>query len=151
MAIETKIYHPNDLEASAQAGDRNQFVRIAEAIDWSSHPADELLRGIDLALSIELADLAIRLAQQGAILFPQHEQVRQAAIVLAPPTVSVKRTSAVNGLEISAEWLRTHANEYRGQWVAVREGQLLGAAQSSMELKGIIQQDPINTLLTKVL
>jgi hypothetical protein len=85
MAIEIKVYHLNDLEASAQAGDRSQFVHIAEAIDWSSHPADDLLRAIDLALSMELADLAIRLAQQGARLFPQYEQIRQAAIVLAPP------------------------------------------------------------------
>ena len=151
MAIEINVFRLEDLETSARIRDRGQFIRIAEGIDWSAHPADELLRAIDLALSMELADLAIRLAQQGKPLFPDHERVQQAAIVLAPPTVRTSHIPPAKGLDVSAAWLRVNASQYRGKWVAVREGQLVGAAQSLQELAAIIKQDPVSTLVTKVL
>jgi hypothetical protein len=49
------------------------------------------------------------------------------------------------GLRLSRAWLREHAAEYRGQWVAVREGTLLGAAESLAALKSQARQelDPV--------
>jgi hypothetical protein len=151
MAIEMNVLHLKDLEISAHTGDRGQFVRIAEGIDWSSQAAEELLRAIDLALSMELADLAIRLAQAGKSFFPDHERMQQAAQVLAPPRVRTSYIPPAKGLDVSAEWLRINANQYRGQWIAIREGQLVGSAHSLQELAAVIQQDPVSTLVTKVL
>ena len=50
-------------------------------------------------------------------------------------------------------WLREHAAEYRGQWVVVREGKLLGAAVSLAALKSLAGQelDPLSTIVTRVL
>jgi hypothetical protein len=49
--------------------------------------------------------------------------------------------------------LRVHAAEYRGQWVAVREGKLLGAAESLAALKSLagLELDPVSTIVTRVL
>jgi hypothetical protein len=50
-------------------------------------------------------------------------------------------------------WFREHASQYRGQWVAVREGKLLGAAESLEDLKTVIGQgeDAVSTVVTRVL
>jgi hypothetical protein len=50
-------------------------------------------------------------------------------------------------------WFDNHADQYRGQWVAVREGQLLGVAASLDELTPIIGEgeDATSTIVTKVL
>ena len=50
-------------------------------------------------------------------------------------------------------WIRDHADAYRGQWVAVCEGALLGAAPS---LKGLLaalgpNYEQANTIVTRVL
>ncbi len=141
------------LEASAGTGDRQTFSLIAEGTDWATRPSDELARAIDLALELELATLAMKLAHQGGRLFPKHERLQQAARVLAPPVVIRKHPAQPAGLRESRAWLRAHAAEYRGQWVAVREGKLLGAAESLAALKSLAgpELDPVSTIVTRVL
>jgi len=141
------------LEESARTGDRQTFDLVAERTDWAIRPPDELARAIDLALELELATLAMKLAQQGGRLFPEHQRLQQAARVLAPPVVIRKYPAQSAGLRESRTWLREHAAEYRGQWVAVREGKLLGAAESLAALKSLAgtELDPISTIVTRVL
>jgi hypothetical protein len=57
--------------------------------------------------------------------------------VLAEPTF---RTSPASGNDFDAtlEWLRQHAAEYAGRWVAVRSGKLLGSTESFRELIEIV-------------
>jgi len=141
------------LEESARAGGHRAFAALARAIDWSTRQPDELTATIDLALSLEMAALAIDLAQLGGRLFPDHERVQRAAQVLAPPVVHVVRLPRARGLSASTNWLREHASQYQGQWVAVREGHLLGAAESLEELKTVIGEgeDAVSTLVTRIL
>jgi hypothetical protein len=141
------------LEAAAQAGDRQAFIAQAEAMDWSAQTPDDLAHAIDLALRLELGTLAITLAQQGQQLFPGHERLRQAMQVLAPPVIRATPAAPVQGFDASRTWIRDHADAYRGQWVAVREGALLSAAAS---LKGLLtalgpDHDRTNTIVTRVL
>jgi hypothetical protein len=141
------------LEESARAGDRQTFNQLAEGIDWATRPPDELARTIDLALQLELATLAIELAQQAGRLFPTHERLQRAARVLAAPVVIRKHPAQAAGLRESRAWLRKHAAEYRGRWVAVREGKLLGVAESLAAMKSLVgsELDPRNTIVTRVL
>ena len=147
------IHLVKTLEESACAGDRSAFVALVKAIDWSAHQPDELTTAIDLALSLEMASLAIELAQLGGCLFPDHERIQRAARVLAPPIIRNVATPRAEGLSGSMAWLDAHANQYQGQWVAVREGQLLGAAPSLEELADVIgeDQDTTSTIITRVL
>jgi hypothetical protein len=141
------------LKEAAEAGDRRRFAQLVEMTDWSTRPPEELTKAIDLALSLEMATLAIKLAQLGGRLFPEHERVQRAARVLAPPVVRSVHPPRARGLGISMAWLSEHADEYRGRWVAVREGQLLGVADSLGELMPLIGEgeDAISTLVTRVL
>lgn len=126
---------------------------LSEGIVWSNHQPEELLHTIDLALSLELSSLAITLAKRGAGLFPRHERIQQASRVLTPPVVHTQPGRELQGLEDSKIWLEEHANEHRGQWVAVRDGNLLDAASSLRELKQVIGdgEEAARTLVTKVL
>src|SRR5690242_11563671 len=56
-------------------------------------------------------------------------------------------------LNASQQWLHEHAAEYPGQWVAVRDGQLVGVAPTLRHLHTQISQDTLaaQTLLVKVL
>ena len=87
------------LEKSAGAVDCRKFVALVEAIDWSTRRPDVLTTAIDLALSLEMASLAIELAQLGGRLFPDHERVQRAAQVLAPPVVRAVRPSQAKKLD----------------------------------------------------
>ncbi|MFN8459604.1 MAG: hypothetical protein U0401_33985 [Anaerolineae bacterium] len=141
------------LEEFAQADERQQFAARVNTIDWSVYQPEQLMRAIDLALRLELSSLAIRLAQQGKQLFPNHEHIQQAAQVLAPPIGREVSRPYTQKLNASQSWLREHASEYRGRWVAVREGELVATAESLQELATVMGQDEntINTLISKVL
>jgi len=141
------------LEEVARAGDRRAFVSYVNQIDWTSRQPDELIRTIDLALHLEMVSLASELAQLGGRLFPQHDGVRRVAGVLSPPTTRTIHVPHSHTLDASRSWLRDNATEYRGQWVAVRNGALLGAAQSLEELEAALGQheDSRSTIITKVL
>jgi hypothetical protein len=50
--------------------------------------------------------------------------------------VPVTKTSQKRNVDrtLDYQWIRDHAQDYRGQWVALDNGQLLGAAASLREL-----------------
>jgi len=142
------------LEAAVQANNHGAFLAQLEGVDWSAHTPDDLLRAIQLALSLNLVWPGRDLAAQGLRLFPDHEPLRRAARVFEPPTTRMSRNSAPpKGTKESHNWMRDHAHEYRGQWIAVNQGRLLGAARTLDELRPLIDQaeSPSSTIVTKVL
>ncbi len=141
------------LNEYADSGDYRAFVELVERIDWATRSPDDLTTALDLALSMEMSSLAIELAQLGGRLFPDHERVQRAAYVLAPPVARVTHLPSARGLDDSSAWIQKHAGEYKGQWIAVREGRLLGAAYSFDEIKPLIGEgeDAISTIVTRVL
>jgi len=142
------------LEESTRAGDYQQFVSLVEAIDWATHPPHVLAKAIDLALSLEMTRLAARLAELGGRLFPDDDRLCQAAKVLAAPAMVRKSVlPSIKGKEASMDWLKAHASQYRGQWVAVRKGVLLESAGSLADLMTVVDgnDDPISTIITRVL
>ena len=141
---------PLVLELVAQREDRETFKKLAEAIDWSCYLPEELVRAIQRAMGFDLYSLAAHLAEKGLQMFPQHDGVRRLSRVLAPPEVRKVPSSPVKGLSDSKLWIRENAHKYRGQWIAVREGRLLGAAQKLRELRPLIDENPSATIVTKV-
>jgi hypothetical protein len=110
------------------------FDFLSRAIDWSHHRPSDLMRAIDLALRLDMVPLARELAQQGSKLFPADTRVQQATAVLSPPVVRATRPEQGLLLEASQRWLKEHASRYKGQWIAVGDGTLLGAAPTLQEL-----------------
>ncbi len=133
-------------------GEHELFASLVAEIEWPVRRADEIASAIDLALSMELAPLAMELAQLGGSLFPDDLRLQRAAHVLAPPVARVVPSQAPSGLQVSRDWLRNHAAEHRGQWVAVRDGRLLGKAKTLIELRAQVDvsEDPRSTIITKV-
>ncbi|MEA3339110.1 MAG: hypothetical protein U9R15_04005 [Chloroflexota bacterium] len=141
------------LQEYAASGDYRAFGELVERIDWVTRSPDDLTTAIDLALSMGMSRLPMKLAQLGGRLFPDHERVQRAAYVLAPPVARVTHLPSARGLDDSSAWMQKHAGEYKGQWIAVREGRLLGAAYSFDEIEPLIGEgeDAISTIVTRVL
>ena len=140
------------LEQLATAQDYQRFAILVQGIDWPSRPAEELGKAIDLALSLQMVAVARELVELGRRLYPGDEHIRQAHHVLAPPVAQSKQLRHIQGLDASKRWLREHASEYRGQWVAVHNGELVGAGNTLDELRSVLgeDQDTASTMLTKV-
>ncbi len=138
------------LAAHAREGDKRKFMAAVKGMDWAQYKPDQLIQIIDSALSLELAGLAMKLAQQGVDLFPEDERVQMAAHVLSPPVAHELEAQPAIALNNSTEWLQQHASRYRTQWVAIRDGQLLGSATSLKELAAATPLDE-KTVVTKVL
>ncbi|MEW6718335.1 MAG: hypothetical protein AB1345_12660 [Chloroflexota bacterium] len=123
------------LQRAANAGDEHAFLQAENAIDWETRPPKEILQGVQFALAAGAHLAARRIASQGASRFPNDEQIQRYVRVLAPPRIVSKETSPRSDLKANRDWLQAHRNEYQGQWIALRNGELLGAAQSLRELK----------------
>lgn len=70
------------------------------------------------------------LVQEMASLWPDDEEVRYWARVLAPPRVTVLRGERGRPLDRERAWLREHSSEYLGCWLAVLDDRLVAADPS---------------------
>ena len=86
--------------------------------------------------AIEMGDLA------GAHRIAADAGDHVAERVLAPPRATSRPASGAPDRELDFHWLRDHAGEYAGQWVALRGGHLLGAAATLVELQKRLVGEP---------
>jgi len=138
-----------DMESAAATGDERAFLVAKDLIDWETRPAEDFLRAVQLALSAGAHMAARNLAAQGAARHPNDANLQKYARILAPPRVLRSDAPPHPGLRANRDWLMTCGDKYRGQWVALRQGVLLGAADSLAALKELIG-DTSNILPTKV-
>jgi hypothetical protein len=136
------------LEDAAKRGDERAFLCTLDQTDWLNKSAEDYVYAIQLALQAGAHLAARRIANDGLSQYPQNATLQKYARGLAPPVVVARNLPANPTLRANREWLKTHSEEYRGQWVAVRNGELLGAASSLKELTERI--DRTNTLFTRV-
>jgi len=137
------------LEIAAEMGDETAFVQAASEIDWSQRPAADFARAVHLALAAGAHLLARKLAAQGAKLHPDHPELQKMSHILAPPRVVKVDLPPVSSARANLTWLRAHADEYKGQWVALRDGSLLATAATADELKARLESTD-GILLTRV-
>jgi len=69
------------------------------------------------------------------IRWPEPERVRHYAHVLVPPTVRMRGDIKARPLNKEWEWLRQHAHEYPGCWLAVLHDQLVVADPDGMVVR----------------
>jgi hypothetical protein len=138
------------LEVAAELSDETAFAQAASEIDWSQRSADDFARAVRLALAAGAHLVARHLAAQGARLYPDHPELQKMAHTLAPPRVVKADLPPVPSVRANQDWLRSHAGEYKGQWVALQNGVLLVAAATASELKTHLENKD-HILVTKVL
>lgn len=119
--------------------------------DSPPQSAEAYVHAIAKALSTGEFGLARQLALEGIERYPTHEELHKCAHVLAPPTSRVVPASSTSRASIKANnaWLKAHWQDYRGQWIAVRDGQLVYATSSFDDLVAHIG-DSHGVLLTKI-
>jgi hypothetical protein len=130
------------IEAAEAGEDRHALIALAEQVDWRRHP-EELIRAIQASLFLDMVLLARELADEGRRVFPNDKRLEQWAIVLAPPKIVGTRPASGDaiGLEESHKWFQNNSAKYKGQWVAVRRGELLGVAPTLKALYDQIGHD----------
>lgn len=123
------------LAMAAETGEEASFVRAASEIDWLQRPAADIARAVRLALATGAHLFARKLAATGAGLHPDHPELQKMSRILAPPRVVNANLPPSPSLQANQAWLRTHANEYKGQWVALHDGSPVAIAPTARELK----------------
>jgi hypothetical protein len=137
------------LEIIAETGDEATFVQAASEINWSQRPATDFARAVRSALATGAHLLARKLAEYGHRLYPNHQELAKMAHILAPPRVVRTDIPPAPSLQANQEWLRVHGDEYRGQWVALRDGILLATAATTRQLRAYLESTD-GVLITKV-
>ena len=123
------------LEIAAEAGDETAFVRAAGEVDWPQCPAADFARAVHLSLAVGAHLLARNLADYGHRLHSQHGELAKMARILAPPRVVRADLPPDPSVRANLEWLRANAAQYRGQWIALRDGVLVASAPTARELE----------------
>ena len=139
------------LENKAKQGPQ-PFAQTVQSIDWSLQPPELFLRAIDLALALEMAIVARQLAKDGFRRFPNHTRLQDAYTVLSPAKAHILRETGDSSITQSMRVVNTQAEKYRGQWVALKDGQVLSAAATLKALHSQLEPaDDHSILITKVL
>ncbi|GIK67446.1 MAG: hypothetical protein BroJett018_52400 [Chloroflexota bacterium] len=155
MTSQSKLSTTNfegDLQAALEGHlDRASFQAVLERVNWSERTPAELMQAIHVALQLELLRLAYRLADMGHQLFPDDRELSAAASVLAPPKILSTDVPAKPGLELSMRWLNENAKRYRGQWVAMKNGEFMGQAATRQALVDALgEQTSIIDIITRI-
>jgi len=148
----TVVDHQGDLMeviAAAQAEDVECFVALCERLNWRYYPAGDFVAIIRLALAVGAHLTARELATLGRTLYPTHAELAQIAHVLAPPRAKRGAPASAATRRKDFDWLRNHAAPYRGQWVALKDGELVAAAATVAELRTHIAR-PEDVFLARV-
>jgi hypothetical protein len=136
--------------AASNPYDVSPFVAACRRIEWQRRPASNYVDAIQLALSIGAHHTARQLALLGASRFPKESELKKMAQILAPPIVAAT-SPADPSTQSDMGWLKAHWDEYKGQWVALREGQLLASADSSEAIEQQVGNvKDTNILITKL-
>ena len=124
------------MEFAAAIGNEEIFVWAMNRIDWRQRQASDFVHGVRWALAAGAHLAARKLATLGNKLYTSHRELQKMAHLLAPPrTVKSHLLSSPTSLQANRAWLSNNAGEYRGQWVALKNGSLLAAAPTAHELK----------------
>jgi hypothetical protein len=91
------------------------------------------------AAFLEEAHLRAReLAVEGHRRFPDDPELARYAYVLAPPKVLDAHLPPDPSVELDIQWLHEHADEYHGEWIALKNGQLVAHAPTPPQLKELL-------------
>jgi hypothetical protein len=135
------------LRAAADTGDEQSFLAALGTVEWAEMIAVDFLLATRLALKAGAYLAARMISARGLERYPEDSELQKFARALAPPRVISAAVPPDPAVAANQEWLRAHGAEHSGKWVAVKNGELLGSADS---LKQLVEQvgDTNGVLLT---
>lgn len=130
-----------------EAGDAAGFRQALAALDRPVLAPDDLVRIVRLALELGATSTAREIAVEGAQRHPEQEELGRFARVLNAARAELRPGTGQVSVRRNLAWFSAHSSEYRGQWVAVKDGQLLGVAPTMRALQELVPdwQDAIIT------
>lgn len=126
---------------------RSEFIRSVDTIDWSSKSASFFKEGIKHVLSADAVQLARELSQLAVQIHPHDEDIIHLNKVISPPQIVRGRKTTESDITPTMEWLKNNAQDYRGNWIAVQSGKLIGMAKSHQALLEKLGDVPQNDVL----
>jgi hypothetical protein len=118
------------LEEAARKGDEPSFLKGLENITWAGRPDTEFIRAIKLAFKAGAFRAALYIASEGVKHHPGNAVLQKYVRVLNPSQPSAAEPIAEANPQANREWLKANAHRYKGKWIAIRNGELLGASKS---------------------
>ena len=126
------------LEAAARTENRELFSRWLRLMELTDKPPEDYVRIIQLCLGLEMHSRARKIALEGAEKFQNDVDLQKLARLLGPAKVINPDLPPDPNAAANMQWLRQHADEYHGKFVAVKGGELLAVASSYKELFEIV-------------
>jgi len=127
------------MREAARQGSERLFRRALRKMNWTGRPAEEFIEGVRLAWLSGEPYGARRIASLGHEAYPDDDTLRRMAILTGPARViGTSPASNPEGILADMEWFKSHAREHLDKWVAVRDGVLLGEADSWEELERLV-------------
>ena len=113
----------------------------------------EFLLAADLEINRGDWKAAWELANLGLKQFPDHPKLQKYDRILAPPKITTSREPGGHPeIRANRDWLKQNRVEYRGRWVAIKNGELLAVGHNFNDVAA--QVGPLknsNILVAKVL
>lgn len=148
---QTVVDDITNIEIYAKENDIDQFIEAVTNLDLENFPSQSIIRIIDLALSIGLVKLPQQLAQRAKQIYPDDKEIVKYQKILAPPKIINSNLPPYPPAELNVKWLKEFRNEYKGKWVALKDGILLASAVSFEELKSKVEiKKKSHILVTRV-
>lgn len=137
------------LETLAKRGETESFVRALQRVKWADRRASDFVRAIRLALNVSAPTAAKHLFILGQKYHPKSPQLSLYAKLFGEsPRASIRTLPANSTLVANREWLKENRAAYRGQWIALQNGNLIATGSSLDDLKSRVSESS-NVLLTR--
>jgi hypothetical protein len=122
------------LEEAANAKDERTFVDTLEKVEWKGTTEGTFVLVIKLALKAGAYMAARQIANEGSAVHPESVELQRYAAAFSPPKILANNLPPNPSYKLNREWLSQNAGKYSGKWVALRNGEFIGANNSFDEL-----------------
>lgn len=110
--------------------DRDRRVVHIRTFRQAKHEQVHIMSQIKDALRRGDVIKARHIAAKGSQQYPKHLELQEYNRVLAPPRILNREMPPTSGVRANHNWLKAHQQDYRGRWIALRHGELVGVAES---------------------
>lgn len=135
------------LAEAVDKGNEEEFVEILNEIRWEGRPSEDFINTIKLALKVGAHLVAREIASEGVKHHPANQEIQKHGRILAPPKIISSDLPPDPSQKLNRDWLKAHRGDFRNKWLAIRNGNLLGVADSLKELTEKVNDEDV--LFTK--
>lgn len=96
--------------------------------------AEDFIKQADLEITRGNLHGAWEIAVEALKHFPDHAELQKYAYILAPPKVKTVPRDPNQDVQADIDWIKNHRAEYRGCWVALKNGKLLASGKNLDEI-----------------